>query len=164
MNYQKINYCDSANGPGVRVSLWVSGCNHHCSECHNPNTWNPDSGKQFTDETTDELLRYLKPNYISGLTLSGGDPLFPSNRTVIEKIVEIVKLNYPEKTIWLWTGYLWEEINSLNLLKYIDVLIDGPYMKEKRNISLPYCGSENQRVIDVQKSLKENKVILYRNE
>lgn len=164
MNYQKINYCDSANGPGVRVSLWVSGCNHHCLECHNPGTWDPNSGELFTDETIDEILKYLKPNYISGLTLSGGDPLFPSNRTAIEKIVEIVKLNYPEKTIWLWTGYLWEEINSLNLLKYIDVLIDGPYMKEKRNISLPYCGSENQRVIDVQKSLKENKVVLYRNE
>lgn len=144
----------------MRTILWVAGCNHHCPECHNPDTWGPNVGKLFTNNTLEELVSYLEKPFIEGLTLTGGDPLFPDNRNEILNIVREVKTRLPNKTIWLWTGYLWENIKNLELVKYLDVVIDGPFLIAEKDLRLPYAGSRNQRVIDVQRSLQENKVIL----
>ena len=163
-NYIRIDKIDSANGPGVRTVLWLAGCNHHCSQCHNPETWNPKTGQPFNEDIMKELLSYVSQPFIEGLTLSGGDPLFPSNRETTTMIVKQVKENLPEKNIWLWTGYLWEEIKDLELLKYVDVLIDGPFLISEKDMRLPYSGSRNQRVIDVQKTLSSNEITLYKKE
>ena len=162
MNYQKITKYDIANGEGVRVVLWVSGCNHHCEGCQNPETWDPTSGQPFTKEVMDELLEALEPDYISGLTLSGGDPLFPKNRETIYKILQTVKRIYPQKPIWLYTGYKWEEIkHNPWITAYTDVIVDGEFIANQKDITLPWCGSTNQRVIDVEKSVLQRKVVLY---
>lgn len=162
MNYQKITKYDIANGEGVRVVLWVSGCNHHCEGCHNPETWDPTSGQPFTKETMDELLEALEPDYIAGLTLSGGDPLFPKNRETVYKILKTVKTLYPQKTIWLYTGYKWEDIEyNPWITKYTDVIVDGKFIMDQKDITLPWCGSKNQRVIDVERSVLQRKVVLY---
>ena len=172
MNYMKIVPCDIANGPGVRVSLFVSGCNHHCPGCHNPQTWNPNAGQPFTKETLDELIELLRPDYIQGLTLTGGDPMYPANRDTILKILSSVLEEFGnEKDIWLWTGYTLEELWSqpdfdINTyynfrLSLIDVLVDGPYIESKRDISLPYMGSSNQRVLDAWKSNEQMKPVLW---
>lgn len=152
MNYQKITKVDIANGEGVRVVLWVSGCDHHCRGCHNPQTWDPDSGQMFTKETFTELVEALNKPYTSGLTLSGGDPLHPKNVEVVKWICQQVKELFPEKTIWLYTGYTWEEINHYTwIMDLVDVLVDGEFMEDLKDISLPFCGSRNQKVIDVKK-------------
>lgn len=162
MNYQKITKYDIANGEGVRVVLWVSGCNHHCEGCQNPETWDPTSGQPFTKETMDELLEALEPDYISGLTLSGGDPLFPKNRETIYKILQTVKRMYPQKPIWLYTGYKWEDIqHNPWITDYTDVIVDGKFIMDQKDITLPWCGSTNQRVIDVERSVLQRKVVLY---
>lgn len=161
MNYQKITRYDVANGPGIRVVLWVSGCNHKCKGCHNAGTWDKLSGSPFTLETLTELLEYIDQPFIKGLTFSGGDPLYPDNREDVTLIAKIVKEAYPDKSIWLWTGYLYEDIQNLEVLDYIDVVVDGPYMEQLRDITLPYSGSSNQRVIDVRKSKESGKVTLY---
>lgn len=162
MNYQKITKYDIANGEGVRVVLWVSGCNHHCEGCHNPETWDPTSGHPFTKEVMDELLEALEPDYISGLTLSGGDPLFPKNRETVYKILQTVKRMYPQKPIWLYTGYKWEEIkNNPWVVSYTDVIVDGEFIMDQKDITLPWYGSKNQRVIDVERSVLQRKVVLY---
>lgn len=148
MNYQKITKYDIANGEGVRVTLWVSGCNHHCEGCHNPETWDPTSGKPFTKKTMDELLEALEPDYIAGLTLSGGDPLFPKNRETVYKILKTVHEKFPQKTIWLYTGYKWEDIeHNPWITTYTDVIVDGKFIMDQKDITLPWCGSRNQRVI-----------------
>lgn len=162
MNYQKITKYDIANGEGVRVVLWVSGCNHHCEGCQNPETWDPTSGQPFTKETMDELLEALEPDYIAGLTLSGGDPLFPKNRETVYKILQTVKRMYPQKTIWLYTGYKWEDIrHNPWITDYTDVIVDGKFIMDQKDITLPWCGSTNQRVIDVERSVLQRKVVLY---
>lgn len=162
MNYQKITKYDIANGEGVRVVLWVSGCNHHCEGCHNPETWDPTSGQLFTKETMDELLEALEPDYIAGLTLSGGDPLFPKNRETIYKILKTVHEKFPQKTIWLYTGYKWEEIqHNPWITAYTDVIVDGEFIMNQKDITLPWCGSKNQMVINVEKSVLQRKVVLY---
>lgn len=161
MNYLGVNKCDTGNGPGIRVSLWVAGCNHKCEGCQNPESWNPNSGSPFTKYEENALIESLKKPFIKGLTISGGDPLFPSNREEILNIVKRVKTELPEKTIWLWTGYLWEEIKGLELMHYIDVIVDGPFILSQRDVSLPYSGSPNQRVIDVSESLKNNKIYIF---
>lgn len=161
MNYVKITKNDVANGPGVRVVLWVAGCSHECPGCHNPETWDPESGENFGFEEVYDILRLIDQPHIAGLTLSGGDPLFPQNRKEMTRLCEKVKRLFPQKTIWCYTGFLWEDVHQDPIIKYIDVLVDGEYKADKRNISLPYCGSENQRVIDVQKSIKNGKVILW---
>ena len=159
MNYMKIALCDIANGEGVRVSLFVSGCNHHCPGCHNPQTWDANAGKPFTEETLDELIELLRPDYIQGLTLTGGDPMYPENREMVSNIIDRVVDTYgTKKDIWMWTGYTWEELVAdmdkqdgdivFDILVLTDVLVDGPYIESKRDISLPYMGSSNQRVID----------------
>lgn len=164
MNYIKITKCDIANGPGCRVTLWVSGCAHHCLHCHNQETWSLNSGTCFTIETMDELLSCASQSYISGLTFSGGDPLHPENYSTVMMIAKIFKEKFPDKTIWLWTGYLWEEIKCLYRIENIDVLIDGEYAESLKDLSLKWRGSSNQRVIDVKKSIESNDVILYKEQ
>lgn len=164
MNYMKITKCDIANGPGCRVTLWVSGCAHHCLHCHNQETWSLNSGTCFTIETMDELLSCASQSYISGLTFSGGDPLHPENYSTVMMIAKIFKEKFPDKTIWLWTGYLWEEIKCLYGIENIDVLIDGEYVESLKDLSLKWRGSSNQRVIDVKKSIESNDVILYKEQ
>jgi len=161
MNYHNITKDDMLNGDGLRVVLWVSGCNHHCKNCQNPQTWNKDSGIPFDLDTIFEICNQLDKSYISGITFSGGDPLFPDNREIVCTISALIKDCYPTKTQWLYTGYKWEEIKDLPIMKYLDVVIDGQYEDDKRDIALKWRGSSNQRVIDVQESLKQNKVVLW---
>lgn len=164
MNYQKFSENDIANGPGVRVTLWVSGCNHQCSGCHNPQTWSPSSGIPFDEKAVSKLYQLLSRNYIRGLTISGGDPLYPANRETLTKLVASIRNSeLANKDIWVWTGYLWEEVKDLPIIKYIDVLVDGPFVQDLKDITLFYSGSSNQRVIDVQKSLNSKKLILIKN-
>ena len=165
MNYEKVDKCSVSNGAGVRTVLWVSGCDVHCHNCHNPQTWDFDSGIPFTEETMQEILYDLSKPYIKGLTLSGGHPLDPHNAPKVLEIVKRVKMVFPNKDIWIYSGYVWEDIikdeTLREILKYTDVLVDGAYVDELRDISLPFKGSSNQRIIDVQKSLSENKIILW---
>ena len=165
MNYEKIDKCSVSNGSGVRTVLWVSGCDIHCRNCQNPQTWDFNSGIPFTDDTMQEILYDLSKPYIKGITLSGGHPLDPQNAPEVLKIVKRVKMVFPNKDIWIYSGYVWEDIiknNTLKeILKYTDILVDGAYVDELRDISLPFRGSSNQRIIDVKKSLVENKVILW---
>lgn len=167
MNYHNITYPDQNNGPGLRIVIWVSGCSHHCLECQNPQTWDKNSGIIFDNSAKEEIIEQLKNNYISGVTWSGGDPMHKDNVETVLKFTEKIHDLFPEKNIWLYTGYTFEEImNDTNLkrkqlLDLCDVLVDGEYKKELRDISLHWCGSSNQRVIDVKNTLKENKIILY---
>lgn len=146
----------------MRVVLWVSGCTCFCKKCHNPETWNFNSGKQFTNNAMHELYNALKQPYVQGLTLSGGHPLDPQNLKQCTEICITIKTMLPEKDIWLYTGYVWEDIKNLPIMNYIDVLVDGPYIDELRNISLAFCGSSNQRIINVQQSLEQDKIILWK--
>lgn len=162
MNYHKIEKTSVANGEGIRVVLWVSGCSLHCKGCHNPETWNANSGKPFNLESKYELYEALDKSYIQGITFSGGNPLesFPEVFALCKEIKE----NFPTKDIWLYSGYTYEEIKqsvTSMILEYVDILVDGRYVKEERDLTLKWCGSRNQRVIDIKKTLKENKVILY---
>ena len=161
MNYHDIVHDDILNGEGLRVTLFVSGCSHNCFNCQNPQTHSPTSGIKFDEKALDEILNELNKEYISGLTLSGGDPIYYDNRAKIYTICKKVKELYPSKTIWLYTGYLWEDIKDLLLIKYVDVLVDGRFIEALKDENYPWAGSRNQRVIDVQKSLKDKKVILY---
>ena len=171
MYYGNIKKTDVANGDGVRVSLYVSGCRNKCDECFNQVTWDFLFGKPFTEDTMNEILEALKPDYIAGFSLLGGEPFEEENQEVCTKILKKIKETYPEKDIWSWTGYLFDKDlldengrkhtqYTKEMLSYIDVLIDGRFMKDLKDLSLKYRGSSNQRVIDVQKSLKENKIIL----
>jgi len=161
MRYHNITKDDMLNGDGLRVVLWVSGCDHCCKDCQNPITWDPNGGLLFDEEVKAELYEVLNRDYISGLTLSGGDPLYVTNREDILKLVKEVKEKFPKKTIWLYTGFLWESIKDLEIMNYIDVLIDGEFVVEQLNTQLYWRGSANQRVIDVQKSKTAEKVVLY---
>ena len=165
MNYEKIDKCSVSNGLGVRTVLWVSGCDVHCKNCHNQSTWDFNSGIPFTEDTMQEILYDLSKPYIKGLTLSGGHPLDPLNAPEVLKIVKRVKMVFPNKDIWIYSGYIWEDIikdeTLREIMKYTDVLVDGAYIDELRDISLPFKGSSNQRIIDVSKSLKANEVILW---
>lgn len=160
MNYAEIKEYDIANGPGVRMSLFVSGCDHHCKNCFNPETWEYDYGKPFTNDTIEELIKLLEPSYITGLTLLGGDPLMPKNIETVASLCCKIKEVYPDKSIWCYTGYTWEylmEVKRKNkhlrdILRYIDVLVDGPFIEEEKDLTLKFRGSRNQRIIDVQKS------------
>ena len=163
MNYIDIKNFDIANGEGIRVSLWIAGCEHQCKGCHNPHTWHPLNGLSFCNFDMNNILKMLENNNISGITFTGGDPLYPKNREDVYKISENIKQIFPNKTQWLWTGYKWEDIKHLPIIKNLDVLIDGRYEEDKRNITLKWRGSSNQRVIDVQKSLLTNSIVLYCN-
>ena len=171
MNYAEIKYCDVANGPGVRTSLFVSGCSHHCPGCFNEIEWDFNYGKPFTQDTIDSIIESLKPDYIQGLTLLGGEPFEYSNQKGLLPLVRQVREVLPQKDIWCFTGFLfdkdiienmckrWKETNEL--LSYIDVLVDGRFVEELKNLNLKFKGSENQRTILVNESLKSGNVILY---
>ena len=171
MNYAEIKYCDVANGPGVRTSLFVSGCSHHCPGCFNEIAWDFNYGKPFTQDTIDSIIESLKPDYIQGLTLLGGEPFEYSNQKGLLPLVRQVREVLPQKDIWCFTGFLfdkdiienmckkWKETKEL--LSYIDVLVDGRFVEELKNLNLKFKGSENQRTILVNESLKSGNVILY---
>ena len=165
MNYIKVTKNDIANGIGIGCVLWVSGCDIHCKNCHNQSTWDFNAGQPFREDTMQEILLTLTKPYISRFTLSGGHPLDPQNTPKVLEIVKRVKMVFPNKDIWIYSGYVWEDIikdNTLKeILKYTDVLVDGVYIDELRDISLAFRGSSNQRIIDVPKSLEQNKVILW---
>lgn len=165
MNYIKITKNDIANGEGVRVVLWLSGCSHNCKGCHNPQTHSLKSGTLFDENTKNELFEALERPYVSGITFSGGDPLHENNVEDVLSLVNKIHLLLPEKTIWIYSGYEWNEIESHPIRREIvskcNVLVDGRYEEDKRDITLRWRGSSNQRVIDVQQSIKDNKVVLY---
>lgn len=171
MNYAEIKTCDIANGSGVRVSLFVSGCTHRCQNCFNEEVWDFNYGKLFTADTENELLAALRPAYIKGLTLLGGEPLERNNQKGLLPFIRRLKKELPEKTIWCYTGYTfetdvlgrmcgeWEETKEL--LSYFDVLVDGEFVQELKNLGLRFRGSANQRIISVQESLREGETVLW---
>lgn len=161
MRYHNITKDDMLNGDGLRVVLWVSGCIHQCPGCQNPVTWDIQDGLFFGETARKELFEALEKKYISGLTLSGGDPLHPENRQEIGWLIREIRNHFPEKTIWLYTGYLWEEVQELTFLPEIDVLVDGKFLQEQKDNTLKWRGSANQRVIDVKKSLASGTVVLH---
>ena len=171
MHYGNIKLNDIANGEGIRVSLFVSGCTNHCKECFNPETWNFEYGKPFTEETVQFILDNLKSDFVNGLTLLGGEPFEPKNQPVLLDLVKRVRATYPNKSIWAYSGFRFDDEllsvgayphceYTLELLKNIDILVDGRFDRELKNIMLNFRGSSNQRIIDVQKSLKQNRVVL----
>lgn len=164
MNYMEIKKSDIANGPGVRVSLFVSGCTHHCKGCFNPETWDFEAGKPFDSLVEIELLNLLGRGYINGLTLLGGEPMEPQNRAVLLPFLKKVREKYPEKSIWCYSGYTFEELigdGAKEILSLIDVLVDGEFVLDKKDIRLPFRGSSNQRILDVTASLDANVPVMY---
>ncbi|MCR4728898.1 MAG: anaerobic ribonucleoside-triphosphate reductase activating protein [Lachnospiraceae bacterium] len=153
MRYHNITKDDMKNGDGLRVVLWVAGCNHCCKGCQNPITWDPDGGLPFDEAAEAEIYEQLDKPYIAGITFSGGDPLHPANRVAVRELAAKIKEKYPNKTIWLYTGDSWENIYHYPVMKYVDVLVDGEFQIDKLDVTLMWKGSSNQRVIDVQKSL-----------
>ena len=160
MKYRKIRKMDIADGPGVRVSIFFQGCDFHCKNCFNPETWSWNCGEEFNDEVIDKILDLAKFDYITGLSILGGEPMHPNNIMGTLKLAKAFKTRYPQKTVWSWSGYKYEDILKPEVLKYLDVLVDGQYIDSKRDPRLKWCGSTNQRVIDVTKSLKENKIVI----
>ncbi len=163
MRYHDITKDDMKNGDGLRVVLWLSGCDHACRGCQNPLTWDPDDGLLFDDKARDELFEILSRDYISGITLSGGDPLYPGNRDGVLSLLKEVRERFPDKTIWVYTGYLYEDISGLELLGYMDVLVDGKYVESLRDNLYPWAGSTNQRVIDVKATMENGSVVLHQD-
>ncbi len=161
MRYHNITKDDMLNGDGLRVVLWVSGCSHCCKECQNPVTWDPNGGLVFDKEAKQEVFAELSNDYISGITLTGGDPLYYGNRSDILKLVKEIREIFPAKTIWMYTGFVWETIAGLDIMKYLDVLVDGEFDVEQKDTQLYWRGSANQRVIDVPKTLKNGEIILH---
>ena len=198
MNYLQITHEDVCNGEGLRVVLWLSGCSHHCYNCQNPQTWNPDNGIPFDESAKQEIFNELSKDYISGITFSGGDPLYEYNLDEVLKLVKQIRNSYPDKTIWLYTGYhvfinypeshrqhkvilstrpnastniiydnelffkkKEEDRKRSEIIFNVDVLVDGEYIDEQKDLSLKWRGSKNQRVIDVKQSLAQNKMVLY---
>lgn len=161
MKYHDITKDDMKNGDGLRAVLWVSGCAHRCPGCHNALTWDPDDGLEFDQAAREELFRELEKDYISGVTFSGGDPLYPANREAVGSLIEEISSRYPGKTIWLYTGYLWEEIRELPFVSQVDVVVDGRYEEKLRDPLLHWKGSANQRVIDVKRTIKAGVLVLY---
>ena len=155
---------DISDGPGVRVSIFLQGCEFRCKNCFNPETWNFDEGKEFTDETIDRVLELADKEYIAGLSILGGEPMHPRNIDATTKIAKAFRKKYPDKNIWVWSGFLFEGLKDKEVMDYIDVLVDGQYKDELHDFRLKYCGSSNQRVIDVKKSLKNKKVCILKEE
>ena len=171
MNYGEIKKVDIANGTGVRVSLFVSGCTHHCKGCFNPDTWNFGFGKEYTEETENDIIEALKPSYIEGISLLGGEPFEPENQKALVGLLKRIRQELPNKNVWCYSGYTFEELTgqkksraftdiSAEMLSLIDVLVDGEFVEELKDISLQFRGSSNQRIIDVKESLKSNTVII----
>ena len=170
MNYGRIFYNDIANGVGCRTALFVSGCTHHCRECFNEETWDFNFGEPFTREVEDRILESLEPAYIDGLSILGGEPMEIANQKVLRPFLERVKERVPAKTIWIYSGYVWEELtdsenvrchseDTAKILSMIDILVDGEFVLEKKNIMLHFRGSENQRIIDVPETLRTGSIV-----
>lgn len=164
MNYETITTCDVCNGTGLGVVLWVSGCDIHCNGCHNKGTWDFNHGDTWGIYSNQVLMQELSKPYITRFTLSGGHPLAPQNITACTALCKEIKKKFPNKSIWLYTGYTWEDIKDFTILKYVDILVDGAYNESMRDITLPFRGSTNQRIIDVQKSIKNNTLIEVQDE
>ncbi len=169
MNYGQIKYCDIANGKGVRTTLFVSGCRHHCKGCFQPQTWDFSYGEPYTAEVEEKIIASLSSEYISGLTLLGGEPFEPENQAVLASLLERVTKEYPNKNIWVYTGYLFEELTGTlpsharcehtdKMLSFIDVLVDGEFKEELKDISLRFRGSSNQRIIDVKRTFETGEI------
>lgn len=192
INYHNITHDDMNNGDGLRVVLWLSGCSHHCYNCQNPQTWNPNSGIPFDESAKQEIFNELSKDYIAGITFSGGDPLHQQNLDEILSLIQEIRISFPEKTIWLYTGYKLELLNEKiynctkqirtvshfypiqnknefaenqlkrsEVIKLCNIVVDGEYIDAQRNLSKKWAGSDNQRVIDVEQSLAQNKIVLY---
>ena len=161
MNYHNITKDDMLNGDGLRVVLWVAGCNHQCEDCQNPVTWDLTGGLPFDEKAEQELFEALAKPHISGITFSGGDPLHPFNRATTFRLMKKCKEMFPNKTVWVYTGFKWEDFEDNPKMKYIDVLVDGRFVKSLYDDKLCWCGSSNQRIIDVQKTLKEGHIVLH---
>ena len=160
MRYNLIRKMDISNGPGVRVSIFMQGCAFHCKNCFNPNTWDFNAGQEFNQKTIDEVLDLCKEGHIKGLSILGGEPMHPNNIEGTTKLAKAFKEKYPDKSIWAWSGFKFDEdLKDKEVMNYIDVLVDGQYKDELHDFTLKWRGSSNQRVIDVQESLKENKVV-----
>lgn len=171
MNYADIKQYDVANGPGIRVSVFVSGCTHYCKGCFNQEAWDFGYGHPFTKETIEQVIEYMKPSYVRGLTVLGGEPMEPQNQPEVLELLRRVKAEYPDKTIWMFSGYDFEKDilgrmygevpQTKEILSYLDVLVDGEFVEELKNLSLRFKGSSNQRTILVQESLQQGSVVLY---
>ena len=182
MNYLKIEKENILNGLGIRVVLWCSGCDHHCKNCQNPITWDPNDGAKFDTKAKNEIFNELSKDYISGITLTGGDPLNENNLESVLNLVNEIRLSYPEKTIWLYSGYTWEQVmypvvaSDFNperdkllqmrsdIVKKCDVFVDGRYEESKRDVTYRWAGSTNQRVIDVKRTLDKGSVVLWESQ
>lgn len=170
MNYAGIEPLNITNGPGLRVCLFVSGCNRHCKNCFNPETWDFNYGEPFDKDATNKILKYLSEKPITGLTILGGEPMEKQNQKDVANLITTVRKQLPEKTIWVFTGYTYEELtdpkkalteHTRQILDNIDVLVDGPFIQEKKDLSLKFRGSSNQRLIDMNKTRKEGHIIIY---
>lgn len=162
MNYHNITKEDMLNGDGLRVVLWVSGCSHHCKNCQNPITWDKNGGLPFDKEAEEELFQALGKKYITGITFSGGDPLFPDNRSEIFRLIKKCRELMPEKSIWLYTGYKWEDIKNIEDIKFVDVVAEGEFIEKLKDNNIHWVGSSNQRVIDVKKTFSSDEIVLYK--
>lgn len=160
MRYNKIRKMDISNGPGIRVSIFMQGCSFHCKDCFNSETWDFKAGKEFNDEVINKALDLASLPHIVGLSILGGEPMHPNNREGTIKLAKAFKKRYPNKDIWVWSGYLFDELKDIEGLSYIDTLVDGRFVLEKANPTLKFRGSSNQRVIDVKKSLEAGNVVL----
>ena len=173
MNYATIKEKDIANGPGVRVSLFVSGCTHRCKGCFNEEAWDFDYGQPFTQETVDRILRLLEPDYIKGITLLGGEPFEPQNQPALVALLRQIKAAFPGKSVWAFSGYLFDRdiqpgklgdpAVTAEFLSYLDVLVDGPFVESKKDLTLRFRGSSNQRIIDIPASLRQGEVVLWQD-
>ncbi len=171
MNYATIKNCDIANGPGVRISLFVSGCTHHCKGCFNEVAWDFDYGEPFTQDTVDSILKMLAPSHVKGITLLGGEPFEPENQPALLDLLRQVRAKYPEKSVWCFSGYLFDRdilpgklgdpAITREMLGLIDVLVDGPFIQEKKDLTLRFRGSSNQRLINVPASLETGQIVLW---
>ena len=174
MNYSEIKFCDIANGAGVRTTLFVSGCRHHCPQCFNPGTWAFEAGEDFTLEVEDKILESLEPAYVDGLTLLGGEPFEPENQPALISLLTRVRAEQPSKNVWAYSGFTWDQLlegpsrahpdTVQEMLSLVDVLIDGPFVQEKKDITLRFRGSSNQRIIDVKRSLAAGEVCLWEDD
>ena len=161
MRYNKVRKMDISNGPGVRVSVFFQGCMVHCKSCFNSETWDFNLGKEYTLDIENKILEFCKEDYIDGLSILGGEPMHPLNIEGTIHLARRFKEMYPKKTLWAWSGYLFDEIPNKEIFKYIDVLVDGRFMVDKKDPRLKYAGSSNQRVIDVKKTIESGEIILY---
>lgn len=164
MRYHNITKDDMLNGDGLRVVLWVAGCSHCCKDCQNPVTWDPNGGLEFDEDAKAEIFAELEKDYVSGITFSGGDPLHIANAYDVTQLAQEIREKYPDKTIWLYTGSMWEEVNQMKIVQYLDVLIDGEFVVEQKDVKLHWIGSSNQRVIDVPRSLESGTVVLHEDD